>query len=411
MQLTRDCNLHCKYCFQGDKKEWKDKQVSFEDFERIVDTTIYERCLLGGIENSIDFHFHGGEVTMIQWPVLKRMMDYLLARKVYFPGISICIQTNGTLLTEEMCEYFVENGVDIGVSIDSLSSEDRISKEATKKLAEHLADLHNKTGINFGNLSVLSVHNMKTWFEDMKVLQEMGAISSPGINLICTRPEDDDLIPSPEDQWTYWMEPVLNSFLTDNPVKERDLYIAASKVIQDIVFEIDKSISSKTGCFDRLCGHGANMIAIDPELKVYGCDKYLETGDFINTRVGLDINDRDFLGFQQMNNVIKFYDKLGKLEKKVGCNQCKASWLCNGECQSYMISKKGNYYLDNTMCEVYKRVYDFIHDNWVKIITHLPFAIYGRPLKIRSEALYTLEKEGLRIEYDEIKNEFKGVKK
>lgn len=408
MQLTRDCNLHCKYCFQGEKTEWKDKYVSFEEFMDIVDTTIYERCLLGNLENNIKFHFHGGEVTLIPWEELKEMINYVLTRKVYFPGVSLCFQTNGTLLTEEMCKYFVENNVEVGVSIDSLSSEDRISVEATKKLVEHLTDLHNKTGITFGNLSVLSTHNMKTWFEDMRTLEKLGFMKSPGINLICTRPEDDFLIPSPEDQWAYWMKPVLESYLTDNPLRERDLQIVVSKVLQDIIFEIDKSSFSKTGCFDRICGHGANMIAVDPNLKVYNCDKYLEAGDFINYKEGSNLNQRDFLGFQQKNRVIQYYQKILALEKEVGCDRCKANWLCNGECQSYILSKYGEYRLNPEMCNVYKRVYDFISDHWIEIIQKSDFPIYGRALKVRSEALSVLEKNHMIVKLNFEENTFKG---
>ena len=63
------------------------------------------------------FTWHGGETLMRPLSFYKRAME--LQRK-YANGRTIdnCIQTNGTLLTDEWCRFFKENNWLVGVSID-----------------------------------------------------------------------------------------------------------------------------------------------------------------------------------------------------------------------------------------------------------------------------------------------------
>ena len=406
IQLTRDCNLHCEYCFQGNKFEWTSKTIDLDTFKKIVDTTIYYRCVLGRLENHIDFHFHGGEVTLLGEDLLVQMLEYVLYRKKYFPGIAISIQSNGLLVSETFYKYLVSKGITIGISFDGRRSTHRMSLEENDKLFEKIKYLSTTYGKNIGLLSVLTTENMKTWFEDMREIQPY--VYSVGVNPVVTNECQDYLIPSLEDQYTYWLKPVLESYCTTDPVFERDVSIIIQKVVGDIVFELDKS-NLKTGCFDRLCGHGSNMIAIDPNLNLASCDKFLEEGAFIHKREYKTLEDRDFLGLQQIKKVLTFYKDIVEAEDKVGCDFCKAKWMCNGECQSYMISKIGKVHIPNTVCDVYKRVYDFIKNNWITIASHNDVKLILPSSRIRTEALAELETCNKKILYNDKTNTFKVV--
>lgn len=63
------------------------------------------------------FKWHGGETLMRPISFYRRALElqrrYALGRQ-----IDNCLQTNGTLLTDEWCEFFRENKFLVGVSID-----------------------------------------------------------------------------------------------------------------------------------------------------------------------------------------------------------------------------------------------------------------------------------------------------
>lgn len=152
------------------------------------------------------------------------------------------------------------------------------------------------------------------------------------------------------------------------------------------------------------------MISVNPNLEVFNCDKYLEDGEFIDKKKGYDLSQRDFLGLQEISNAVSFYRDIRNLEKKTGCDYCKANFICNGECQSYMISKYGEYRLNTDMCEIFKRCYDFISDNWVRLAQH-GYELIPKAISVRNDALRELEKHNMRVLIDDEHNNFKVVKR
>ena len=414
MQITKDCNLRCSYCFQGDKSSWKDKQISFEDFKQIVDTTLYYRCVLGRLENYIDFHFHGGEVTLIPFKTLEQMVEYLVERKKLFPNITCCIQSNGTLLTEDICNLFKKYDVTIGISLDGIRSPNRFEDNFSKKLIENIKNLAEKTKCKFSFLSVLTTDTIPHWFEDMMFLKEYlgDSFAGTGINVLSTASTaDDNLIPTADQLWDYWAYPVLNSYIQGNPLKERGINIALSKLLQDIIFEsnLQEYSGIKTGCFDRLCGRGSNMTSIDPELNLFKCDKYMENGDFIGLKKGIPLNNRDFLGMQTANECIKYYKQIFELEKQFNCDYCPARWVCSGECQSAIISKFGKPMLFEENCKLFKKIYNFVNDNWVDILCNYKeyMSITGKVQRVKNTANEAFLKNNVRLEYNIDNNMYK----
>ncbi|MBS1353460.1 MAG: anaerobic sulfatase-maturation protein [Coprobacter sp.] len=110
------CNLACRYCYYTEKvRLYKDEAkhlMSDELLDRFTREYIESQTM-----SEILFTWHGGEPLM-------RPLDFyrkaLQLQQKYARGRSIdnCIQTNGTLLTEDWCRFFKENGWLVGVSID-----------------------------------------------------------------------------------------------------------------------------------------------------------------------------------------------------------------------------------------------------------------------------------------------------
>lgn len=408
-QMTRECNCHCTYCYEHglDDSHWKGKRFTVESFKQAFDTYIYYRCILGRIENHCDWHFHGGEVLLLPFSELKQMFEYIEERKKMFPNLTWCLQTNATLVNDEIAQYFASINKAIGFSFDGWGSEDRLPRDKTRELMLRLKGFHEKYGTDFFCLSVLSKKNMEDWFEDMRSVQDF--VSGFGINLLCSDDENDDLVPSADDVWNYWFYPVLRSMLTDDPLNERGVKMGVEKVVQQLCFYSDFiQMQNKTGCFDRVCGFGSNMTSIDPELNAYTCDKYLEKGKHIELKKKVPINRRDFLGLQQAKDVIAHYQRVFEAEDELHCDLCPANWICTGECQAYSLSKYGKVRLNRSMCRVWEKAYRFVCDNLEEILLHNSLKMCGQIFGINPSAADRLNKAGIRLCYDAESNVCRG---
>ena len=237
---------------------------------------------------------------------------------------------------------------------------------------------------------------MKNWLPDMMEISDF--CSSIGINVLCDT--SDEFIPNAEEQWTYWIEPVLKSLLTPNPIKERNIINVLERALQKNVYNSD--YVEKTGCFDRLCAFGSNMTSINPSLEMCGCDKHLDKGDYAETDIlkKESIYKRDFLGFQTAKKVVNHVKNMIQIEKETGCQTCPAEDCCPGECQAYSYSRYGSVTLRKDLCDMYNKAYDFIEENWPIILEHTPVSLFGvsdKPMYVTPYAHKQLRKLGYKL--------------
>ena len=113
------CNLACSYCYYLEKAHLYHPDGGGKGF--VMSDALLERFIRQYIESQtmpqVLFTWHGGETLMRPLSFYRKVME--LQRR-YAGGRTIdnCLQTNGTLLTDEWCRFFRENGWLIGVSID-----------------------------------------------------------------------------------------------------------------------------------------------------------------------------------------------------------------------------------------------------------------------------------------------------
>lgn len=112
------CNLNCDYCYYKEKSYLypagtvKGENMSDEVLERLISTYISSSP-----GPYVHFVWHGGE------PMLRPLSFYRKAvelQRKYSHGMVIdnCIQTNGTLLTDDWCRFLSDSGWLVGLSID-----------------------------------------------------------------------------------------------------------------------------------------------------------------------------------------------------------------------------------------------------------------------------------------------------
>ncbi len=108
------CNLQCEYCYYLEKK-------LLYASNHIMDDRTLEEFIRQYIEAQtlpqVLFTWHGGEPLMRPPSFYKRVME-LQRKHARGHHIDNCLQTNGTLLTDDWCEFFRTNNWLIGISID-----------------------------------------------------------------------------------------------------------------------------------------------------------------------------------------------------------------------------------------------------------------------------------------------------
>lgn len=109
------CNLDCAYCYYLEKEKlYGRKRMEMSD--AMLERYVREYITLQPADEVL-FTWHGGE------PLLRDRAFYeraLRLQQQYAGGKLIInsLQTNGTLLTDDWCKFFVDNAFLIGISID-----------------------------------------------------------------------------------------------------------------------------------------------------------------------------------------------------------------------------------------------------------------------------------------------------
>ena len=110
------CNLNCEYCF------YLEKQALFGPGEQYrMSDDVLSAFITNYITSQptpvVEFVWQGGEPTLLGVDFFKRVVDLQkpFAKK---KTITNSLQTNGTLLTAEWCEFLKKHNFMVGLSID-----------------------------------------------------------------------------------------------------------------------------------------------------------------------------------------------------------------------------------------------------------------------------------------------------
>ena len=103
------CNMACNYCYYRNKGRQTLGEELLEEFTRQYIEAQTQRDVL--------FIWHGGEPLLRPLSFYRRALE-LQRRYARGHHIDNCLQTNGTLLTDEWCEFLRENHFLVGISID-----------------------------------------------------------------------------------------------------------------------------------------------------------------------------------------------------------------------------------------------------------------------------------------------------
>ena len=358
------CNLACKYCYYLEKnKLYPTAQrhlMSDEMLEQFTREYIEAQTM-----SQVLFTWHGGE------PLLRSIDFYrkaLSLQQKYAGGrrIDNVIQTNGTLLTDEWCEFFAQNHWLVGISIDGPQPDHdhyrltAAGKTSWKKVMQGIK-LLKKHGVEWNAMAVVNAYNANHPMEFYRFFKENGCqfLQFTPIVERLTRHEDGRTLASLADkdeislseasvapeQWGYFLCAIFDEWVRKDVGK---IFVE----IFDCTLANWMGISPGICAYSKECGHAGVM---EHNGDVYSCDHFV----FPEYKLG-NIRDHSLIdmlyGEQQQE-----FSRLKHSSLPRQCKECDMEFACHGECPKnrFMKDKYGDSGL-NYLCPGYYHYYQHV---------------------------------------------------
>ena len=358
------CNLACKYCYYLEKnKLYPTAQrhlISDEMLEQFTREYIEAQTM-----SQVLFTWHGGE------PLLRSIDFYrkaLSLQQKYAGGrrIDNVIQTNGTLLTDEWCEFFAQNHWLVGISIDGPQPDHdhyrltAAGKPSWKKVMQGIK-LLKKHGVEWNAMAVVNAYNANHPMEFYRFFKENGCqfLQFTPIVERLTRHEDGRTLASLADkneiplseasvapeQWGYFLCAIFDEWVRKDVGK---IFVE----IFDCTLANWMGVSPGICAYSKECGHAGVM---EHNGDVYSCDHFV----FPEYKLG-NIRDHSLIdmlyGEQQQE-----FSRLKHSSLPRQCKECDMEFACHGECPKnrFMKDKYGDSGL-NYLCPGYYHYYQHV---------------------------------------------------
>ena len=328
------CNLRCKYCYYFEKN-----QLYQQDKNHVITDALLEKFIKDYIESQVSpevlFTWHGGETLMRPIAFYEKALEL---QKFYGRGrhIENCIQTNGTLITDEWCKFFKENAFLVGVSIDGPQEfHDEYRKTAGggpsfQKVMKGIR-LLNKHGVEWNALAVVNDFNVDYPLDFYHFFKEIGCHYTqftPIVERIVTRIDGLTLAPGmteggeitdfsvTSEQWGDFLCTIFDEWVRNDV---GNYYVQLFDATLANWVGVTPGICSMS----ENCGHAGVM---EYNGDVYSCDHFV----YPEYKLG---NLKEKTLYEMMNSAKQMeFAKNKKQRLPQQCKECKFLFACHGEC-------------------------------------------------------------------------------
>ena len=366
------CNLACKYCY------YLEKSLLFEKHSpQVMDDALLEKFIHDYIgaqtTQEVLFTWHGGEPLMRPLQFYKKAVA--LQRK-YAAGrrVDNCLQTNGTLLTDEWCRFFKEQGWLVGVSVDGTQEMHDAYRRAKGGGPSHHKVMQGirllqKHGVEWNALAVVNDFNAEHPKEFYRFFKEIGCRFiqfTPIVERLLPHADGRQLA-AVEEEGTGGMMP-----FSVSPEQWGDFLIGIfDEWVKEDVGEyfvqlFDATLANWMGVqpgictLARTCGHAG---AIEWNGDVFACDHFV----FPQYRLG-NLREKSLVEMMYSPQQREFgRAKQTALPRQ--CRECRWLFACNGECPKNRFARTADGEKGlNFLCNGYRRFFEHVapYMDWMK---------------------------------------------
>ena len=336
------CNLACKYCYYLEKNNLYDKShrhiMSDEMLEQFTREYIEAQTM-----PQVLFTWHGGEPLMRSIDFYKKA---LTLQKKYARGrrIDNVIQTNGTMLTDEWCEFFAQNNWLVGISIDGpqeYHDHYRLTTTGNPSWQKvmHGIELLKKHHVEWNAMAVVNAYNANHPLEFYHFFKDNGCQYlqfTPIVERLTQHQDgrtlaslaDDKEIPladfsvTPE-QWGNFLCAIFEEWVHNDVGK---MFVE----IFDCTLANWMGVLPGICAYSKNCGHAGVM---EHNGDVYSCDHFV----FPEYKLG---NIRDHTLIEMLyGDKQHAFSRLKHTSLPRQCKECDMEFACHGECPKNRFEK------------------------------------------------------------------------
>lgn len=342
------CNLRCKYCYYLDKKNLYPDSKTFVMSDQVLEEFI-EQYMNAQTSQQILFTWHGGETLMRSISFYQKAMA-LQRKYAYGRRIDNCLQTNGTLLTDEWCRFFKDNNFLIGISVDGPQHcHDRYRRTKDNRPSFYQVmkgvGLLKKHHVEFNIMGVVNDYNVDYPLEFYNFFKEIDCHFiqfAPIVEMIGGGPAPWNV---PAAKWGDFLIAIFDEWV------KKDV---GNYFIQYFDSTLANWVGEEPGVctLAKTCGQ-AGVMEFNGD--VYSCDHFVSP----EYKLG-NIRSQTLTQMMYSPKQIKFgNEKYDKLPRQ--CKECEFLFACNGECPKNRIAKtkKGEEGL-NVLCQGYYKFFNHV---------------------------------------------------
>jgi len=338
---THDCNLRCSYCYMGETE----RGIMSEETLKNVIVKMTEHV---GKEGSIEFLWHGGEPLIAGLDFYKRIVEI---QKSIPPGYHIknSIQSNGTLLTEEIADFFASNGFTIGLSLDgppSIHNQNRAYQNGRGSFEDVMRAIRiaKEKKIGGGVVTVMcgesidKIDEIYEFLRDNRIDTKMNPLTFGG--RAATHPGKSDT-----ERYGLAMAHIFDRWLS-----EPEYTITVSpfeEIIAGTITGIPMGCNFRSVCQD-------NFISISPAGHAYPCGRFEGKPEFF---LG-DLN-HDTMDAIDRAPVRELFRKRTP-ESINECGRCEYKAICNSGCPDDAYTFNGDINTKTGYCKSYRTLFKHI---------------------------------------------------
>ena len=340
------CNIDCSYCYvyQGPDTTWR---LQPKRMHRKVAEALCDRLVDHSRRQEVGFAIvlHGGEPLLLGFDELAALLRGLRA---HLPPhrYPISIQTNGTLLCENLLDLFADTRTSVSVSIDGPQTVNDLSRldnrgESTYEAAIrgiHLLATHRESEFLFaGTLSVI-----QPAVDPGLVYEFLKALGTPSMDFLLQDGNHDRLPPGKarfdSTEYGRWLVRLLDLYLADpSPVPIR--------VVDDVLKLCVGGASRKEGQGkDR---HGILIVETDGEIRkndtlrasAEGADRFDGRWNITTTPLSAVVSSQEYISYVRM-----------QAPASSRCRKCRLLPVCGGGMPLYRWSSDRGYDNPSVYC-------------------------------------------------------------
>ena len=324
--------MRCKYCFH-EKYGYSNDLLDINKLEKYI-------TLLCSEYDFINIIWHGGEPLLAPLSFYEEIYEFC---DHFDKEFLFTVQTNGTLINQEIIDFFRKRNTNFGLSFDGLNNE--YTRGNTSKILNSIGLLQ-ENGFRPGAVLVVNKTNVSNLIDEYNFFNSMGVGLKLNPMFIDgeAKMHKDDLGLNP-DEYIENFTQFFKYWTLDN---NGQINVATCNELVNLILNEHSGVCTFNSCLGK-------WLCFDSDANIYPCDR-LCTPEY-------SLGSIDSLS--SINQIFEsdvFYDLLkSSVERRTECIEtCKYYKNCYAGCNANAILNKNDEYENGVSCYIHKGILERI---------------------------------------------------